>query len=80
MRVPRAGPEIENGRVRVSPSSPARTFDRFRRVRRPRARVRLGDAPERLGQAQPIPARRKALFSLSISRAITSRWIWFVPS
>ena len=29
---------------------------------------------------QPTPASRKARFSFSISRAITSRWIWFVPS
>ena len=28
----------------------------------------------------PTPASRKARFSFSISRAITSRWIWFVPS
>jgi hypothetical protein len=28
----------------------------------------------------PIPASRNARFSFSISRAITSRWIWFVPS
>jgi hypothetical protein len=25
-------------------------------------------------------SKRKARFSFSISRAITSRWIWFVPS
>ena len=29
---------------------------------------------------QPTPASRNARFSFSISRAITRRWIWFVPS
>ena len=40
-------------------------------ARAPEARARLD---------QPTPARRKARFSFSISRAITRRWIWFVPS
>ena len=30
--------------------------------------------------AYATPASRNARFSFSISRAITSRWIWFVPS
>ncbi len=29
---------------------------------------------------QPTPASRNARFSLSICRAMTRRWIWFVPS
>ena len=36
------------------------------------------EASRRLGQ--PTPASRNARFSFSISRAMTRRWIWFVPS
>ncbi len=44
--------------------------------------VVLRRPPEDLRErvAQETPASKKARFSFSISRAITRRWIWFVPS
>ena len=62
-----SGQDVEH-RDRASPAASARTPPRRGRSSSPARRD------------QPTPASRKARFSLSISRAITRRWIWFVPS
>ena len=72
-----ARPDVEGGRVVAD----GEQVECLRRPVRPAPLVCLGGEVEaaRLLR-QPTPASRKARFSFSISRAMTSRWIWFVPS
>ena len=72
-----AGAEVEHGRVVVD----RQQVEDSRRPARAAAVVLGRRAMKAAGLlAQPTPARRNARFSFSISRAITSRCTWFVPS
>jgi len=69
--------EVEHGRVAIE----RQQVEDSPWVARATAVVLRRRATERLVLLdQPTPASRNARFSFSISRAITSRWIWFVPS
>ena len=68
-----AAAELRLGFVHLDVEPRLRERDRSRQPVRPRA-----DDDCRL--RYDTPAIKNARFSFSISRAITSRWIWFVPS
>ena len=83
----RAGGEVDGAGVRPELERLLHAVERHLRVVGTDAVVELGYAAEAACERnvsrhafQPTLSSRNARFSLSISRAITSRWISFVPS
>ena len=78
-QLPGAGPHVDDGGLGAERQD-SRAPHRGSPAASARIPPRRGRSSSPARRDQPTPASRKARFSLSISRAITMRWIWFVPS